>query len=124
MPQVKITGKELNGLGLTLKQIIDENIRHPETWKSVKKIKGSLVLREIDADVSVTIFFNSGEISIQNDSIIKPSCYLEANFENLAEISSAQLGPIKALITRKIKAGGNLLKLLMMSKALISREET
>lgn len=124
MAEVKIIGKELNGLGLTVKQLIDENIKHPETWKSIEKIEGSLVLREIDADVSVTIFFDKGEISIQNDSITKPSTYLEANFETLAEISSGQLGPIRALMTRKIKAGGNLLKLLRMSKALISLEET
>jgi putative sterol carrier protein len=33
------------------------------------------------------------------------------------------VGPIKAVLTGKIKAGGNLLKLLKMAKAVIVKED-
>ena len=47
--------------------------------------------------------------------------YLEAGFIELADISSGHLGPVKALLTGKIKAKGNFIKLLEMSQVLISR---
>jgi putative sterol carrier protein len=47
---------------------------------------------------------------------------VEGGFEELSEISSGQVGPIRALLGKKIKAGGNLLKLLKMSKVIINRQ--
>jgi len=121
MREVKRKGEELNGLGLTLKQIMDETIQDQKVWKSIKKLEGSLVVREEATDVAVTIFFSKGDVEIQNSAIDKPSAYVKAGFEELADISSGQVHPVMALITRKIRAGGNLLKLLKMTKTLISR---
>jgi putative sterol carrier protein len=122
MLEIKMKGEELNGLGLTLKQIMDETIQKPEVMKSIKKLRGSMVVRETGADVAVTIFLNKGDVQIQNDAIEKPSAYVAGGFEELAAISSGQMGPVRALITGKIKAGGNLIKLLRMSKIIILRE--
>jgi putative sterol carrier protein len=72
--------------------------------------------------VAVSILFNKGEVQIQNGAIDKPTAFVEGGFEELSEISSGQVGPIRALLSRKIKAGGNLLKLLTMSKIIINKK--
>jgi putative sterol carrier protein len=108
-------GEELNGLGEMLKEIMDRNIKDPKKYRSVERLKASVVIREATSGVAVTLRFKQGEIEIQNDAIDKPTAYMEAGFENLAYISSGQLSPIKAILTRKLKAGGNLLTLLKIS---------
>ncbi len=123
MTEVKVIGEELSGLGVLIKQIVDENIKRPEVWKGIKNIKGTVVLREADSGVAVSLLFDRGRISIRNHAVDSPSAYLEAGFEAISEIGSGQVGPIRAIITRKIKAGGNLWKLLKMSKVLITGEE-
>lgn len=123
MPEVIVKEEDLSGLGWTLKSLIDDNIAKPEVWEKVKKIKGSLVVKETGADVIVTLFFERGEISIVNGASQKPSARLAAGFDELAAIASGQIGPIKALLTGKIKAGGNLIKLLKMAKAIINKEQ-
>ncbi len=123
MGEVKVKGEDLSGLGWTIKSLIDRNMENPKIWNSIKKIKGSLVVRETGADIVVTVFFDRGEIKIQDGAVKKPSAWLAAGFDKLAELTSGQIGPIRALLFRKIKAGGNLLKLLKMAKAVIDREE-
>lgn len=120
MREVRVKGEELNGLGLTLKQIIDGRVRDPQVWNAVKKLNGSLVVRETGADVAVTILFDSGDLLIQNGAVDKPSAYVEGSFEELADVSSGQVGPVMAVLARRVRAGGNLLKLLRMSKVIIT----
>jgi putative sterol carrier protein len=122
MPELELVGDDLNGLGWTLKSLMDENLAHQAVFNRVKNISGSLVVTETAADVSVTVFFNRGRFKIQDGAIAKPSAFLASDFEGLSELTSGQVGPIKALLTRRIKARGNLIKLLQMSRAVISRE--
>jgi putative sterol carrier protein len=121
MCRVKIIGEELNGLGTTLKQIIDANLKVPDIKEKVDRLKGSLVVRERQSGISSTVLFDRGEVGIRNDALDRSTAFIEAGFLELADISSGRLGPIKALFTGKIKAKGNLIKLLKMSRALISR---
>ena len=93
----------------TKKNIFAKNVTWPMCWLKLKR--------------NCDLFFKKGEISIQNGAVEKPSARLAAGFEELAAISSGQLGPIWALLTGKIKAGGNLIKLLMMARAIISKEK-
>jgi putative sterol carrier protein len=123
MAEVKVRGEDISGLGWTIKSLLDGNLEKPERWRKIKKIKGILVVRETGADVANTIFFDKGEIEIQDGAIAKPTAYVEAGFDELSELISGQVGPVKALITGKIKASGNLLKLLAMAKAMITRED-
>ena len=123
MTEAKVRGEGLSGLGWILKQVMDETIQDPETWKTIKKLKGTLVVRETDADVAITISFNKGDEQIQDGAIDKPTASVESRFEELSEIGSGQVGPIRALLGRKIKAGGNLLQLLKMSKVIINRKQ-
>jgi putative sterol carrier protein len=123
MPEVKMKKEELSGLGLILKQVMDQTLQDPKTWNAIKKSKGTLVVREGDSNVAVSILFNKGEVQIQNGAIDKPTAFVEGGFEELSEISSGQVGPIRALLSRKIKAGGNLLKLLTMSKVIINKKQ-
>ncbi|MBM3119151.1 MAG: SCP2 sterol-binding domain-containing protein [Chloroflexi bacterium] len=116
MAEVKVKkGEELNGLGTMLKEIMDTNLKDPKKYKSVEKLKASVVIREATSGVAVTLNFKQGEIGIQNDAIDKPTAYMEAGFENLAYISSGQISPIMAMLTGKLKARGNPLALLKIS---------
>jgi len=116
MAEVKIKqGQELNGLGVMLKEIMDENLKDPKKYRSVEGLNASVVIREATSGVAITLHFKRGDIEIQNDAIDEPTAYMEAGFESLAYISSGQLSPIKAILTRKLKTGGNLLTLLKIS---------
>jgi putative sterol carrier protein len=124
MPEVQVLDDDLNGLGWTIKSLMDANLEHPDVQKSVKKVSGSLVVTEKDADVTVTLIFKQGELQIRNGAVEKPSATLAGGFEELSEVISGQIGPIRALLTGRIKAGGNLIKLLIMARALISRNKS
>ena len=120
MVEVKVKeGEELNGLGRMLKDTIDKNLQDLRKYESVKKVKGSVVIREASSGVAVTLHFRQGEIEIQNDAIDKPNAYQEAGFENMAYISSGQISPTMALLTGKVKARGNLLLLMKISKIMV-----
>ena len=47
---------------------------------------------------------------------------MEGRFETLAAIISGNLSPIRALLTRKTKAKGNVLTLLRVAKIMIAKE--
>ncbi|EKD34595.1 MAG: hypothetical protein ACD_75C02268G0002 [uncultured bacterium] len=116
MPEVKVKkGQELNGLGTMLKEIMDANLKDPKKYKRIEKLKGSMVVRESSSGVAVTLHMKWGEVELQNDAIDQPTAFMEAGFENLAYISTGQLNPIIAMLTGKLKAGGNLLMLLKVS---------
>jgi putative sterol carrier protein len=120
MTEVKVkTGEELNGLGAMLKEIMDTNLKDSKKYKSVEKLKGSVVIRESTSGVAVTLHLNQGKLELQNDAIAKPTAYMEAGFENLAHISSGQNNPIMAMLTGRLKSRGNLLLLLKISKVLV-----
>ena len=113
------TGEELNGLGAMLKEIMDTNLKDPKKYKSIGKVKGSVVIRESTSGVAVTLHVDQGELELQNDAMAKPTAYMEAGFENLAHISSGQLNPIVGILTGKLKSGGNPLLLLKISKIMV-----
>ena len=120
MTEVKVKqGEELNGLGAMLKEIMDTNLKYPQKYKSVEKVKGSVVIKESTSGVAVTLHLDQGKLELQNDAIAKPTAYMEAGFENLAHISSGQLSPIVAMLTAKLKSRGNPLLLLKVSKIVV-----
>ncbi|MBE9501316.1 MAG: SCP2 sterol-binding domain-containing protein [Chloroflexi bacterium] len=120
MTEVRVKkGEELNGLGAMLKEILDQNIKDPGKYRSVRKLSASVVIKEATSGVAVTLILKGGEIEIQNDAVEKPTAYMEAGFENLAHITSGQLNPIVALLTRKLKSGGNPLLLLKISNIMV-----
>ena len=112
-------GEELNGLGVMLKEIMDINLKSPKKYKSVEKVKGSVVIKESTSGVAVTLYLDRGKLELQNDAIAKPTAYMEAGFENLAHISSGQLNPVMAMLTGKLKSRGNPLLLLKISKIMV-----
>lgn len=113
------TGEELNGLGAMLKEIMDANLKDLKRYKSVEKMKGSVVIKESTSGVAVTLHLDRGKLELWNDAVANPTAYMEAGFENLAHISSGQLSPIVAMLTGKMKSRGNPLLLLKVSKVMI-----
>ena len=120
MPEVKVkSGEKLNGLGRMLKETIDTNLQDSKKYKRIEKLKASVVIKESTSGVAVTLHFRQGEIEIQSDAIDKPNAYQEAGFENMAYISSGQISPTMALLTRKVKARGNLLVLMKIAPLMV-----
>ena len=120
MSEVKVKqGEELNGLGAMLKEIMDTNLKDPKKYKSVEKVKGSVVIKESTSGVAITLHLDQGELELHNDAIARPTAYMEAGFENLAHISSGQLNPVVGILTGKLKSGGNPLLLLKTSRILV-----
>jgi putative sterol carrier protein len=120
MTEVKVKeGEELNGLGTMLKEIMDANLKDPNKYKSIGKVKGTVVIKESTSGVAVTLRLDQGKLELQNDAIAKPTAYMEAGFENLAHISSGQLSPIVAMLTGRLKSRGNPLLLLKTSKIMV-----
>ena len=66
--------------------------------------------------VAVTVNFREGEIEIQNDTVDKPTSYMETDLENLAYINSGQLSPMKAMFTGELKSRGNPLTRLKIAR--------
>ena len=120
MNEVKVkTGEELNGLGTMLKEIMDTNLKDASKYKSVEKVKASMVIKESTSGVAVTLYLDQGKLELHNDAIAKPTAYMEAGFENLARISSGELNPIVAILTGRLKSRGNPLLLLRISKIMV-----
>jgi len=118
--EVKVkTGEELNGLGTMLKEIMDTNLKDASKYKSVEKVKASMVIKESTSGVAVTLYLDQGKLELHNDAIAKPTAYMEAGFENLAHISSGELNPIVAILTGRLKSRGNPLLLLRISKIMV-----
>ena len=115
MAEVRVNkGEELIGLGATLKEIMDKNLKAPKKYSNVEKTNASVVIEETTSGVAATFNFKGGEIEIQNDAIDRPTGYMEPEFENLAYIGSGQLSPTKAMFTGKLKSGGNPITFLNM----------
>jgi putative sterol carrier protein len=122
MSEIKVKeGEELNGLGLMLKDIMDTNLKDPAKYKSVEKMKASVVIKESTSGVAVTLYLDQGRLELQNDATAKPTAYMEAGFENLAHISAGQLNPIVAILTGRLKSRGNPLLLLKISKIMVMK---
>jgi putative sterol carrier protein len=98
---------------------MDTNLKDPEKYKSIEKVKGSVVIKESTSGVGVTLYLDRGRLELQNDAIPRPTAHMEAGFENLAHISAGQLNPIVAILTRRLKSGGNPLLLLKISKIMV-----
>jgi hypothetical protein len=124
MIQVAARGEELNGIGRMIRSLIEGNLGDPAVSKKAARLKGSLVMKDPGTGVAATVLFNKGEIEIRNGALARPSAFVEAGFDALAEISSGRLGSIvKALISRKVKAKGSLLKLLKMTHVILPPPE-
>ena len=119
MTEVRVKeGEELNGLAAMLKDIIDTNLKDPRKRTSIGSTKGTVVVKESTSGVAVTLYIDGGQLRLENDAISRPTAHMEAGFENLAHISSGQLNPVVALLTGRLKSGGNPLLLLRISKLL------
>lgn len=63
MTEVKVKKREeLNGLGLMLKEIMNTNLKDPKKYKSVEKVKGSVVIKESTSGVAVTLYLDQGKL--------------------------------------------------------------
>ena len=68
MPEVKVKeGEELNGLGTMLKEIMDTNLKDPKKYKSIEKLKGSMVIRESSLEFHFPFYHNPNNFVKRKD---------------------------------------------------------
>lgn len=116
-------GEVLNILGMVLKNTVDKNLQDPKKSKGIQKMEGILVVKASDADMLASISFKRGDIHVQNGALDNPTVHMTGSFTNLAKVNTAQIGPIRAMLTRKVNVKGNPLKALRMSGAIIRKED-
>jgi alkylation response protein AidB-like acyl-CoA dehydrogenase len=98
-----------------------------EDWKDHRIVEP--LLKEVLVDLGINAAFFPAEVGGTDipdpltcvTVVYEELARIDAGFIELADISSGRLGPIKALLTGKINAKGNLIKLLKMSRVLINR---
>ncbi len=124
MIQVAAGGDELNGISRMIRSLMEGNLGDPAVGRKAGRLKGSLVMKDPGTGVAATVLFNRGEIEIRNGALAGPSAFVEAGFDELAEISSGRLWSVaKALMSRKVKVKGNLFKLLKMTQVILPPPE-
>lgn len=116
-------GEVLNILGMVLKNTVDKNLQDPKKSKGIQRMEGTLVVKASDADMLASISFKRGDIQVQNGALDNPTVHMTGSFTNLAKVNTAQIGPIRAMLTRKVTVKGNPLKALRMSGAIIRKED-
>jgi putative sterol carrier protein len=112
---------ELNGLGEALRSIIESNMRDPKVRMVAEKLKCSAVIKT-DYGISITLFINHGDLSIQSDPISSPDVLMEGGFETLAKVCTRKENVFFALLRRRIKIKG-LRKALKLRKVIILSRE-
>jgi putative sterol carrier protein len=111
--EIQVIG-ELNGLAATILPLMEQSIENAGRLEKLTRITGSFVATEKSTGVSITIVFDKGMISLQSDSIPKPSAALWTDFDSLAAYSCGELNAIMGVILGRIKVRGNIPKLLKM----------
>lgn len=96
-------GERLNGLGMILKQYLDQNFSEFE-----KKTKQALRIRccvavEVEKGIASTISFQGDTILIENGVSGRPDLYLQSSYVFLAKVLSGQVNPLMEIIRRKVK---------------------
>ena len=121
--EAKVEGEDLNMLGMVMKQTIDRNLRDPKKSERVKKLEGTMVVRASDNEASCTVHFRHGDIKVHNGPIDDPDVQMKGSLENLAKVNTAQIGSLRAALTRKVSVKGNVLKALKMSVATVRKPD-
>ena len=76
------------GLAMMLKDLLEQNLqRHPEKIKDFEALDNSIAITAPDIDVSVTLLFEKGRLTIYNGIVDQPAIMITANSDMLLELN-------------------------------------
>lgn len=106
-------GEKLNGLGIMMKRFIEAGVDE----RKLEGFECSLVI-STDYDIAITLFFENGELAIQNGTIEKSDLLVEGGLKELGDLCTRKINPVWAMLTKKIRLKGNPLKFLKVRRIL------
>ncbi len=113
-------GAEENGMAVMLGDMIKTNIENkPSKLKDFNKLKGTVLLNAVDADVQMTMVFNKGSLTIHDGKVGKPMLQIATDSGTLLDLANLSikfgmpyyfdetgLMVIKKLMKRELKIKG------------------
>jgi hypothetical protein len=113
-------GAEENGMAAMLGDMIKTNIQSkPSKLKDFNKLKGTVWISAVDADVQMTMVFNKGSLTIHDGKVGKPIIQIATDSGTLLELANLNikfgmpyyfdetgLMVIKKLMRRELKIKG------------------
>ena len=113
-------GAEENGMAAMLGDMIKTNIENnPSKLKDFNKLKGTVWISAVDADVQMTMVFNKGSLTIHDGKVGKPALQIATDSGTLLDLANLSikfgmpyyfdetgLMVIKKLIKRELKIKG------------------
>ncbi len=96
-------GEALNGLGMLLKQYLEQNLAEFEAKaRQAFRIRGRVAV-EVDKGIAITISFQGERIQIKNGVRDHPDLHLSSSYLLLSKVLSGKANPYLELIRRNIK---------------------
>lgn len=87
-------GASDNGLALMLSGLVQQNlVDHPSKKQSFLKMAGRIVIQAIDIDVSLTLVFARGHLTIHDGVVGVPDVVVRAPSEEITYLSLVELEP-------------------------------
>jgi hypothetical protein len=113
-------GAEENGMAAMLGDMIKTNIENnPSKLKDFNKLKGTVWISAVDADVQMTMVFNKGSLTIHDGKVGKPALQIATDSGTLLDLANLSikfgmpyyfdetgLMVIKKLMKRELKIKG------------------
>ena len=105
----------MNLIGYFLKNILQRNAKSPENVKAIRKMRFSILIKA--SEMKATLLFKGEEIEIVSGGTDSFDTHVDGSLEALFKICLGQ-NYLLPLLTRKMKIGGNMLKLIPLLKLL------
>lgn len=98
-------GEKLNGLGMILRQYLEQNLADFED--KVQQARGiqSRVSVEVEKGVAITISFEGERIQIENGIGDDPDLFLKSSYITLSEVLSGKAKPLREILKGKVRLG-------------------
>jgi len=123
-------GAEENGMAAMLGDMIKTNVQSkPSKLKDFNKLKGTVWISAVDADVQMTMVFNKGSLTIHDGKVGKPIIQIATDSGTLLELANLNikfgmpyyfdetgLMVIKKLMRRELKIKGLLTHTIALTR--------
>jgi len=109
------TPNQMNLLAYLLRSILQRNANKQENIETVQKMRCKILVKA--SEMKVTLVFKGGEIEIVQGGANDINAYVEGSLGILLQICLGK-NYIVPVLTRKIRIGGNVFKLIPLLKLL------
>ncbi|MBI3961213.1 MAG: SCP2 sterol-binding domain-containing protein [Deinococcus sp.] len=109
MPEVIVADREhMNLLGLFLASLLEQRLAQPARSRQLQGLRGPIVVRS--GKMAVTLHVTNGAVVCQRGADPKARAIVNGDLDTLLRLGLGQL-PLVALVSRRLRLGGNVLAL-------------